>query len=296
MSELGRERISAAFIGKLSGDEPRPGGWLDIIFGSGRIARHGITESRSRLATFALWALLAAGGIAAVLAIDAGGATPGAAFSVSIGWYAVATIWTFTHLSMARSFEGEVHRFFYVPNGLSYLRFALGPVMIPFLAFAGGEGSPDWGTVGLVVALALTDMLDGLVARSTGKTSVLGRVLDPLADVVFLFSMTVGLTIAGMIPLSLLILMFFRYPYLLLSVIAFTALRGPMEIRATIIGKVTTATTSTVLAAVALGVLAEPSWLRTEWLEWAILFIHLPITLNLVYLIRWAIRLVKATR
>jgi phosphatidylglycerophosphate synthase len=63
-----------------------------------------------------------------------------------------------------------------VPNLLSLSRVALG------LAF---PWAPPRARVGLIVAAALTDLLDGLVCRWWHVATPLGRILDPVADKVF---------------------------------------------------------------------------------------------------------------
>lgn len=67
-----------------------------------------------------------------------------------------------------------------VPNILTILRILLVPVLVVVLLteFDGKE------IVGLAVFLlaALTDLLDGIIARRTGKVTRLGKLLDPAAD------------------------------------------------------------------------------------------------------------------
>lgn len=59
-------------------------------------------------------------------------------------------------------------------------------------------GRPDdrlrIGALSLFAAIALTDALDGYLARSRGEITRLGRILDPLADKILLLSATILLT------------------------------------------------------------------------------------------------------
>ena len=65
------------------------------------------------------------------------------------------------------------------PNTLSMLRVLLIPVFVLFYIFS---GSHQW-IAGLLFAVAsITDLLDGYIARRTGKTSRFGTFLDPAAD------------------------------------------------------------------------------------------------------------------
>lgn len=65
-----------------------------------------------------------------------------------------------------------------IPNGLSAARIALG-VAFPFV--------PTEWRLWVVVVAALSDMLDGLVARWLRAESDTGRLLDPIADKFFVF-------------------------------------------------------------------------------------------------------------
>ena len=58
---------------------------------------------------------------------------------------------------------------------------------------------------GLVAAAAISDMLDGFLAKRFRMTSELGAHLDPLADKAMLVSIYVMLAVAGKLPLWLVI-------------------------------------------------------------------------------------------
>lgn len=67
-----------------------------------------------------------------------------------------------------------------VPNILSLLRIALVPVLMG-LFFAPYEQAPLWATIVFVIA-AITDWLDGYLARKWQQTSPFGAFIDPVAD------------------------------------------------------------------------------------------------------------------
>ncbi len=69
---------------------------------------------------------------------------------------------------------------FNVPNQLTLLRFALAVLLFAVVPW-GYSATYLAGLVILVLATA-TDWLDGFIARRYGLVTVLGRVLDPLAD------------------------------------------------------------------------------------------------------------------
>lgn len=71
-----------------------------------------------------------------------------------------------------------------LPNLLSASRLAAAPL----LAWAALVAETPLLAAGIVVAAALTDLLDELAARATGQVSELGAVLDPIADKVFVLT------------------------------------------------------------------------------------------------------------
>jgi CDP-diacylglycerol--glycerol-3-phosphate 3-phosphatidyltransferase len=90
-----------------------------------------------------------------------------------------------------------------IPNILTVFRLAAAPgVALVFVAF--DRPLADWLAIGLFVLAALTDYVDGRLARAWGQESTFGRMLDPIADkamVVIALSMIVGLS--GVNPLIL---------------------------------------------------------------------------------------------
>ncbi len=85
-----------------------------------------------------------------------------------------------------------------VPDALATLR-ALAGVPI-FIAL--GSDRRDLA-LGIFVAAALSDALDGWLARRTGTTTDHGAILDPLADKALVLATLAGLTLVGDVPLAL---------------------------------------------------------------------------------------------
>jgi cardiolipin synthase len=83
-----------------------------------------------------------------------------------------------------------------LPNVLSALRLAGVPV---FLWLVLGPEADGWA-LGLLVVSGITDFLDGWLARRWGQTSVLGQVLDPVADRLYILAVVVGLAMRDVIP------------------------------------------------------------------------------------------------
>jgi len=67
------------------------------------------------------------------------------------------------------------------PNGLTALRLAL----MPLLAILVEWGMGGWGLVVLIIA-GLTDLFDGYFARRWRQESDVGKLMDPVADKIFL--------------------------------------------------------------------------------------------------------------
>lgn len=67
-----------------------------------------------------------------------------------------------------------------LPNSLTLFRIFLVPILVVIL-LTKFEGKELWGVAVFLVA-ALTDVLDGWIARKRGQVTHLGMLLDPLAD------------------------------------------------------------------------------------------------------------------
>ncbi|MBW8056440.1 MAG: CDP-alcohol phosphatidyltransferase family protein [Candidatus Methylomirabilales bacterium] len=87
---------------------------------------------------------------------------------------------------------------FNLPNGLTFLRLILTP-MIVFLLL---RGAFSWALL-LFLLAGITDGLDGFLARSLREPTEFGRVLDPVADKLLLGSAFFTLAFLGRLPLWL---------------------------------------------------------------------------------------------
>jgi CDP-diacylglycerol--glycerol-3-phosphate 3-phosphatidyltransferase/cardiolipin synthase len=68
-----------------------------------------------------------------------------------------------------------------LPNVLTYLRILAVPAVALCLLLIPGD-TGRWWALGVYVAACVTDWLDGYLARAWRQQSVLGRMLDPIAD------------------------------------------------------------------------------------------------------------------
>ncbi len=83
-----------------------------------------------------------------------------------------------------------------LPNLLSLLRLAGVPVFLWLVLGPEADGL----ALGLLAVSGVTDFLDGYLARKLGQTSVVGQVLDPVADRLYILAVVVGLALRDIIP------------------------------------------------------------------------------------------------
>ncbi|MET8141019.1 CDP-alcohol phosphatidyltransferase family protein [Sphaerisporangium sp. NPDC005288] len=105
-------------------------------------------------------------------------------------------------------------RIWTVPNILSMLRLLGVPV---FLWLVLGPKADGWALVLLMLA-GFSDWLDGKLARAWNQTSRLGRLLDPVADRLYILATLIGLTLREVMPWWLAALIIGRDVVLMLGV------------------------------------------------------------------------------
>lgn len=82
-----------------------------------------------------------------------------------------------------------------LPNILTFSRL----VAAPFIGYFILHGSYAWAT-GLLAYAGVTDLLDGWIARRWNRQTVVGTVIDPMADKVLMTVLTVCLAAEGALP------------------------------------------------------------------------------------------------
>lgn len=102
--------------------------------------------------------------------------------------------------------EVQTDRILTIPNILSFARLLGVPVFLWLILVPQADG---WAFVLLAVS-AITDWLDGKIARATGQISRLGQLLDPLADRAYIAAALLGLAIRGIIPWWLVVVLLAR--------------------------------------------------------------------------------------
>ena len=88
------------------------------------------------------------------------------------------------------------NRVWTLPNLLSLIRLAGVPVFLWLVLGPEADGL----ALGLLVLSGITDFLDGWLARRLNQTTVLGQILDPVADRLYILAVVVGLALRDIIP------------------------------------------------------------------------------------------------
>ena len=160
-------------------------------------------------------------------------------------------------------------------NQLTILRMLLIPAFVIQLVY----GYRGWALVTFLGA-ALTDLLDGLIARIAGQKTDLGAWLDPMADKLLLVTMFIMLTLpnigsANKLPLWFTVLVISRDVAIVLTVAVINLAVGHRTFRPSIFGKAATAIyVLTGVAALYFNYLDRPSAIVT-----AFVYVSLAITI-----------------
>jgi cardiolipin synthase (CMP-forming) len=123
----------------------------------------------------------------------------------------------------------------HLPNLICLLRIALVWPLIHSLLLGDYQT-----TLWVFVVAAVSDGLDGFLAKRFGWTSDLGRVLDPLADKLLLVSLFLVATWIGLIPRWLTVIAVARDVMIGFGALTFIGLWGPLRGRPMLVSKVNT--------------------------------------------------------
>ena len=146
----------------------------------------------------------------------------------------------------------------WLPNGISLLRILL--VVPTVSAVLRGEHST---ALGLVAVAAVSDALDGFLARRFDWRSQLGALLDPIADKLLVAGLYLTLTFIGALPVWLLVVVLTRDVVIVAGAACYRYFVGPLEMAPTRVSKANTAA-QFVLVLLALVVRLEPG---ADWSE-----------------------------
>jgi cardiolipin synthase len=122
-----------------------------------------------------------------------------------------------------------------LPNFLTLLRIIAVPVFLILVS------SQHYGAaLVLFLGAAITDTVDGVIARMTNSGSEIGASLDPLADKLLVVSSFVSLTWLMAIPVWLMILVLTRDIVILTGYLAIYFISTPIEVSPTPVSKLNT--------------------------------------------------------
>ncbi len=148
-----------------------------------------------------------------------------------------------------------------IPNSLTLLRLVLVPVVVWLLTV----GYYDWA-LWVFIAAALSDALDGFLARVLDQRTELGATLDPIADKLMLLSTLAVLVWLALLPGWLLGAIVLRDAVIIGGALAYRRRAGHLEVAPTWLGKLHTLLEFVVV----LLVLADAAqiFLLGHWLTW----------------------------
>jgi cardiolipin synthase len=126
-------------------------------------------------------------------------------------------------------------RIWTVPNQITFLRLGFLPLFLILILYE----EYRWALLVLVCA-ALTDAVDGLLARRLHQKSALGAYLDPIADKLLLSSSFVVLAMEKKIPWWLMILVLSRDVLMLVVAAVILLIQGYRPFPPSLLGKSTT--------------------------------------------------------
>lgn len=123
----------------------------------------------------------------------------------------------------------------HLPNAICWARIALTVPVVDAL-----QRADYWFALAVFSVAALSDGLDGFLAKRFGWTSALGRILDPLADKILLVAAFLACSWAGLVPVWLAAAAIARDVMLVGGGVIFRVWFGPLEGHPSIISKVNT--------------------------------------------------------
>ena len=169
-----------------------------------------------------------------------------------------------------------------LPNYLSIARILAIPALVTLMLseFRGHEIA----ALAVYVFAALTDAIDGWLARKKGEVTVLGQLLDPTADKLLIASAVICLVDLGLVPSSAAIIIIGRE----IAVTGFRAMASSkgINIPASIFGKAKMGSESWILGALVLG----PNYLGTVIMRIAQAGLWLIVALAIISALEYFIR------
>ena len=142
-----------------------------------------------------------------------------------------------------------IPNFFYKPlmaNRITIFRALLVPVFVTAIVYAQEQnGWNHWIALFVFITACLTDAVDGYIARSRSEQTLLGQILDPIADKLLLISAFLCLFFSPHAsikpPAWVVILVVTRDLFILAGIVVIYMTTGTWRAQPSLLGKVTTA-------------------------------------------------------
>ncbi len=159
-----------------------------------------------------------------------------------------------------------------LPNLLTLSRIALTPIFLSLLLHPYNEHSKILSYVIVIFSIAaLTDALDGFLARKMNQQTELGKFLDPVADKILILSGFVGILLTAQpvykLPVWMQILILFRELVIVIGVMTLFFFTGKVHSIPNKLGKLTTVMQMLLIGSCLL------NWSGTLWLAYAVAFL-----------------------
>jgi cardiolipin synthase len=122
-----------------------------------------------------------------------------------------------------------------LPNFITAIRIVVTPIFVIMLM-----DRKFGAAIALFGLAAVTDGLDGLLARAMKQKTTLGALLDPIADKLLLSSAYIVLGTIQVLPRWLAVIVISRDVLIMLGVAMLFIFRGPIKVKPSFISKATT--------------------------------------------------------
>lgn len=198
------------------------------------------------------------------------------------------------HAGACSDEEQVTNRVFTLANAISFIRLLMVPAYLVLLLHG-----YDVLATALFAAAALTDFIDGQVARRTHTVSKLGQLLDPAVDRILMITGVLGVFLVGRIPLWIIVVVLARD---LLMLIGGGILLTKYKIRIPVIypGKVATTLLFIGFAGLLLNwpMVAGLGWCDIAWLpgftdqpvSWGVWFLYVGLILGVATTAYYCVR------
>jgi len=123
-----------------------------------------------------------------------------------------------------------------LPNILTLSRI----ILLPVFAAAFIYNRYDYALLIFIIG-SVTDLLDGLIARLTKQTTEFGKILDPIADKFFLLTSFILMSVYGVLPKWISIIVISRDLIVITGCLVIYFLTNNLRIEPSVLGKLTIA-------------------------------------------------------